>query len=194
MKFMKLSAALTTLAVMFLAPLAAQAETIERQFVSGGTVRLDLSAGDYDIVASRDDRIRITLTDRGRNDPDAYVDLDIKGSQATIETNNSFDDGLDVRIELPRRTHIVLKLTAGDLKVEGIEGSKDVSARAGDVTIAIGARDQYRHVNASIRIGDLNVEPFNVNKGGFFRSFEWNGKGQYDLRAHLTVGDLKLTR
>jgi hypothetical protein len=194
MKFTKLSAALTTLAVMLLAPLAARAETIERQFVSGGTVRLDLSAGDYDIVASRDDRIRITLTERGRNDPDAYVDIDIKGSQATIETDNSFDDGLDVRIELPRRTHIVLKLTAGDLKVEGIEGSKDVSARAGDVTIAVGARDQYRHVNASIRVGDLNAEPFNVNKGGLFRSFEWNGKGQYDLRAHLTVGDLKLTR
>ena len=194
MTFTKLSAALTTIAVMLLAPLAAQAKTIERQFVSGGTVRLDLSAGDYDIVASPDDRIRITLTDRGRDNPDSYVDLDIKGSQATIETDNSFDDGLDVRIELPRRTHIVLKLSAGDLKVEGIEGSKDVSARAGDVTIAIGARDQYRHVNASIRIGDLNVEPFDVNKGGFFRSFEWTGKGKYDLRAHLTVGDLKLTR
>jgi hypothetical protein len=191
---MKLTAALTTLAVVLLAPLAAQAKTIERQFVSGGTVRLDLSAGDYDIVASPDDRIRITLTDRGRDNPDAYVDLEIKGTHATIETDNSFDDGLDVRIELPRRTHIVLKLSAGDLKVEGIEGSKDVSARAGDVTIAIGARDQYRHVNASIRIGDLNVEPFDVNKGGFFRSFEWTGKGKYDLRAHLTVGDLKLTR
>ena len=88
----------------------------------------------------------------------------------------------------------VLKLSAGDLKVSGIEGSKDVEARAGDVTIAVGERDLYRHVNASIRIGDLNAEPFNVNKGGFFRSFEWSGKGQYDLRAHLTVGDLKLTR
>src|SRR5687768_2500008 len=172
MKFMKLSAALATLVVILGAPLAAHGKTIERQFVSGGTVRLDLSAGDYDIVASPDDRIRITLTERGRDDPDAYVELDVKGSQATIETDNSFDDGLAVRIELPRRTHIVLKLSAGDLKIEGIEGSKDVSARAGDVTIAIGARDQYRLVNASIRIGDLNVEPFDVNKGGFFRSFE----------------------
>src|SRR5688500_11001729 len=153
MKFTKLSAALTALAVVLLAPLAAKADTIERQFVSGGTVRLDLSAGDYDIVASRDDRIRITLTDRGRDNPDAYVDIDIKGSQATIETDNSFDNGLDVRIELPRRTHIVLKLSAGDLKVSGIEGSKDVEARAGDVTIAVGERDLYRHVNASIRIG-----------------------------------------
>jgi hypothetical protein len=194
MNLLKRSAALTTLVAILGSPLAAHGKTIERQFVSGGTVRLDLSAGDYDIVASTDDRIRITLTERGRDDPDAYVDLAIKGSQATIETDNSFDDGLAVRIELPRRTHIVLKLSAGDLKVHGIEGSKDVSARAGDVTIAIGPRDQYRHVNASIRIGDLNVEPFDVNKGGFFRSFEWTGKGKYDVRAHLTVGDLKLTR
>ena len=86
------------------------------------------------------------------------------------------------------------KLSAGDLKVAGVEGSKDVSAGAGDVSIAVGPRDQYRHVNASIRIGDLNAEPFNVRKEGFFRSFEWSGKGKYDLRAHLTVGDLKLTR
>jgi hypothetical protein len=69
-----------------------------------------------------------------------------------------------------------------------------VSARAGDVSIAVGDREQYRHVSASTRIGDLNADPFNVRKEGFFRSFEWNGKGQYDLRAHLTVGDLKLTR
>ena len=194
MNVMKLSAAVTTLAVLLLAPLAAQAKTIERQFVSGGTVRLDLSAGDYDIVASPDNRIRITLTDRGRDNPDAYVDIEVKGSTASIETDGPMSDGLDVRIELPRLTNIVLKLSAGDLKVTGVEGSKDVSAGAGDVSIAVGPRDQYRHVNASIRIGDLNAEPFNVRKEGFFRSFEWTGKGKYDLRAHLTVGDLKLTQ
>lgn len=194
MNVMKLSAAVLTLAVLLVAPLAAQAKTIERQFVSGGTVQLDLSAGDYDIVASSDNRIRITLTDRGKDNPDAYVDIDIKGSTASIETDGPMTDGLDVRIELPRLTNIVLKLSAGDLKVAGVEGSKDVSAGAGDVSIAVGPRDQYRHVNASIRIGDLNAEPFNVRKEGFFRSFEWSGKGKYDLRAHLTVGDLKLTR
>ena len=194
MNVMKLSAALLTLAVLPLAPLAAQAKTIERQFVSGGTVQLDLSAGDYDIVASPDNRIRITLTDRGKDNPDAYVDIDIKGSIASIETDGPMTDGLDVRIELPRLTNIVLKLSAGDLKVAGVEGSKDVSAGAGDVSIAVGPRDQYRRVNASIRIGDLNAEPFNVRKEGFLRSFEWSGNGKYDLRAHLTVGDLKLTR
>jgi len=32
------------------------------------------------------------------------------------------------------------------------------------------------------------------NKDGLFRSFEWTGKGQYELRAHLMAGDLKLDR
>jgi hypothetical protein len=182
------------LAVLILAPVAASAQTIERAFVSGGTVDLDLSAGDYDIVASPDNRIRVTLTRRGKNNPEAYVDVVVKGSRATIETDGPMNEGLDVRIELPRRTNIVLNLSAGDLKISDIEGSKDVSMRAGDASIAVGPREQYRHVSASIRIGDLNAEPFNVRKEGFFRSFEWNGTGRYDLRAHLTVGDLKLTR
>jgi hypothetical protein len=183
----------TGLALLALAPVAASAQVIERPFVSGGTVDLDLSAGDYDIVASPDNRIRITMTGPAR-DNSGYVDIVIKGSRATIETDGPTGDGMDVRIELPRRTNLVVRLSAGDLKIEELEGSKDVEARAGDVSIAVGPRDQYRQVNASIRIGDLNAEPFNVRKEGLFRSFEWSGKGQYDLRAHLTVGDLKLTR
>ena len=188
------AAAAVAAALLTFAPAAATAQTIERGFVSGGTVHLDLSAGDYDIVASPDNRIRVTLTRIGRHDPDEYAEVDVRGSRATIATDGPNGDGLDVRIELPRRTNIVLKLSAGDLKISQIEGSKDVTVRAGDVGIAVGPRDQYRHVTASIRIGDLNAEPFNVRKEGFFRSFEWNGTGEYDLRAHLTVGDLKLTR
>jgi hypothetical protein len=60
--------------------------------------------------------------------------------------------------------------------------------------LAGGAPEQDRRVNASVRIGDLTADAFDVRKGGFFRSFEWTGQGEYDLRAHLTVGDLRLTR
>jgi hypothetical protein len=190
---MKFTALLTAFVLMlFAAASAVASEVVERKFVSGGTITLTLAAGDYDIVASPDDRIRVTVS--GPHAADTDVDIDVRGSRATVVTTGPRRDGVDARIELPRRANIVLTLTAGDLKVSGIEGSKDVSARAGDVTIEVGSRDQYRSVRASIRIGDLDVEPFDVQKDGFFRSFEWNGKGQYDLLAHLTVGDLKLTR
>jgi hypothetical protein len=172
---------------------AADSAITERKFVSGGTVRLNLSAGDYDIVASPDDRIRVTLAGRHADDDRVDVAIDTRGTRATVDVDGPLHDGVDARIELPRRSDVVISLSAGDLRMEGIEGSKDVSMRAGDLSIAVGAREQYRHVDASVKIGDLNAEPFDVRKEGFFRSFEWKGKGTYDISAHLTVGDLKLT-
>ncbi len=176
---------------LLLAGTQARAEGTDRKFVSGGTVRLELAAGEYEIVASRDDHIRVSWPDRGK-DADVTVRIDPKASKATITTETPWKDGPSIRIELPRRTNMIVKLTAGDLKIAGVEGSKDVSAHAGDVKISVGSRDQYRYVKASVSIGDLNAGPFNINKDGLFRSFEWTGKGQYELRAHLMAGDLRL--
>ena len=178
--------------VLLLAGTVAEAKVTDRPFVSGGTVRLELAAGDYEVVASRDDHIRVSWDDRLHRDADVSLRIDVKASRATLKTDTPWKDGPKIRIELPRRTNIVVRLSAGDLDISGIEGSKDVSAQAGDVKIGVGSRDQYRYLNASVRIGELNADPFNVNKDGFFRSFEWTGKGQYELRAHLTAGDLKL--
>ena len=169
------------------------AEATERKFVSGGTVRLDLSAGDYEIVGTRDERIRVSWDQRAKR-PEVTLRIDTEASRATVRTETPWSDGPKIRIELPRRTNIVVKLSAGDLDIHGLEGSKDVSAHAGDVTIGVGRRDQYRYVNASVKVGELNADPFDVNKDGLFRSFEWTGKGSYELRAHVTVGDLKLDR
>jgi len=179
------------LAVVLVGTLVVQAREVERKFVPGGTVRLELDAGDYEIVGSRDDRIRVTW-DEKKNDTDVSLRIDAAASRATVRTDTPWHDGAKIRIELPRRTNIVVKLSAGDLDISGIEGSKDVSAGAGDVKIGVGSREQYRYVTASVRVGDLNAGPFNVRKEGLFRSFEWTGKGPYELRAHLMAGDLKL--
>lgn len=179
------------LAVVVVGTLVVQAREVERKFVSGGTVRLELDAGDYEIIGSREERIRVTWDDK-ENDSDVSLRIDSAASRATLRTDTPWHDGAKIRIELPRRTNIVVKLSAGDLDISGIEGSKDVSAGAGDVKIGVGSRDQYRYVNASVRVGELNADPFHVNKDGLFRSFEWTGKGTYELRAHLTVGDLRL--
>ena len=46
---------------------------------------------------------------------------------------------------------------------------------------------------SGLQVGD-KADAFNVRKEGLFRSFEWTGTGKYELRAHLTVGDLRLDR
>ena len=176
---------------LLVAGTSAEAGVTERPFVSGGTVRLELDAGEYEIVGSRDDRIRVTWDNREK-DTDVTLRIDVKASRATVRTDTPWNDGAKIRIELPRRTNIVLRLSAGDLEISGIEGSKDISAHAGDVTIDVGSRDQYRYATATVRVGDLRAYAFNVHKEGLFRSFEWTGKGKYELRAHLTVGDLRL--
>jgi hypothetical protein len=169
-------------------------ETVSRAFVSGGSIHLKLAAGDYDIVASPDDTIRVVFRNESAGDPDVSAAIEVRDRRAEIETDGPRGDGVDARIELPRRADVVIALSAGELSISGIEGSKDVDARAGDIEISVGPLEQYRHVNASVRIGDLKADPFNIRKDGFFRSFEWTGKGMYDLRAHLTVGDLTLTQ
>ena len=133
---------------MLLAGTVAEAKVTERVFMSGGTVRLDLAAGEYEIVASKDNHIRVSWDDRGK-DADVTLRIDVNASRATVRTETPWKDGPTIRIELPRRTNMVVRLTAGDLKIKGIEGSKDVSARAGDVIISVGPREQYRYVKAS---------------------------------------------
>ena len=89
----------------------AAAEVTERKFVSGGTVRLDLAAGEYEIVASKDDRIRVSWPDRGKN-ADVTLRIDVQASRATVRTETPWKDGPTIRIELPRRTNMIVRLTA----------------------------------------------------------------------------------
>ncbi|MBI2220250.1 MAG: hypothetical protein HYU53_03480 [Acidobacteria bacterium] len=88
----------------------------------------------------------------------------------------------------------MIRLSAGDLDVRRVEGSKDVDMWAGDVRIEVGEADGYRRVEASVRAGQITSSPFRINKGGLFRSFEYDGKGPHNLRVKLMAGDLKLVR
>ena len=184
--------ALAATALLVPAGAFAQTRLLDEAFPAGGTVVLELSAGEYEIVGSPDARIRIDA--RRNDDRRAHVSISSKGNTKTIAIDGPLTDGVSIRMELPRRTNLVIKLTAGELHIKDIEGSKDVSARAGEIDIQVGSQDQYRRVDASVNIGELNAGIFNVNKEGFFRSFTWAGKGKYDLRAHLTVGELNLVR
>jgi hypothetical protein len=40
--------------------------------------------------------------------------------------------------------------------------------------------------------GELSAQPFNVDKGGLFRSFKMQGAGVYKVHAHVGAGDLTL--
>jgi hypothetical protein len=167
-------------------------DSLERPFAAGGRIRLDLSAGDYRVSGGPEPRIRVEWTVRDADQlSKVRIGADVQGSHATLTTSGP-QNGFRVVIRVPARSDLHVRLTAGDLTVEGIEGNKDVESRAGDVRIDVGRADDYSRVDASVWAGDLDARPYHVSKGGLFRSFDWRGSGPYRLHAHLLAGDLRL--
>jgi hypothetical protein len=186
------AAALTLLAGATGAYQSTSGPAVERAFAKAGTIRMVLAAGDYRIAGRADERIRVSWrADRAEQAERVKADIEIRGTTAVLKTGG-YRDGVHFTIDIPSRTDIEIDLSAGDLEVRGVEGSKRVESWAGDVSIDVGQPDQYRTVEASVRAGDLRAEPFKVSKGGLFRSFTWTGKGPYSLKAKLFAGDLTL--
>jgi len=188
--------ALTTLAASTVATRAAQStssQPVDKAFAKGGTIVMNLSAGDYRIEGRADDKIRVDWrVDRSADAERVRTKVDVKAARARIETTSARNGGVHYTIEVPSRSDIEIDLSAGDLEVRGIEGNKRIESWAGDLSIDIGRPDQYRQVEASVRAGDLSARPFNVSMGGLFRSFTRSGNGPYSLRVKLVAGDLTL--
>ena len=95
-------------------------------------------------------------------------------------------------IEVPARTDLHLRLSAGELSIEDIVGDKDIRLHAGEVRVDVGNPATYRRVRASVWAGELRAEPFRRRTGGLFRSLDWRGDGEHDLRVRLKAGELRL--
>jgi hypothetical protein len=165
--------------------------TVERDFSSGGLVRLDLSAGDYTVEGTTGNRLRVTWHTKTADEArEVKIDAEVRGSEADITTygpNNHFR----VEIAVPQRSDLYLRMTAGDLEIVRIQGDKDVRLRAGDLSIDVGDATSYKLVTGSVTAGDIDASPFGINKGGLFRSFTHEGNGRFNLRARLWAGDMK---
>jgi hypothetical protein len=168
------------------------ATSLERPFAPGGSIRMDLSAGQYEIAGSPDGRIRMDWNagDRARLD-EVEARIDTRGSDATL-TIDGPQNNFEVRIQVPSRSNLHVRLTAGELAIKGIEGDKDVELHAGELDIDVRRADDYKSVDAGIWAGELHASPFSVVKEGLFRSFDWSGRGRYRLHAHLKAGELRL--
>jgi hypothetical protein len=170
--------------------LYAQGKVTEKPFVSGGRIELWLNAGDFDVKPAPDNRIRVTLTGDVGN---TKVEVTANGSQGKAVLRDTPNNNFGAVIEVPKNAELMIRMNAGDLKVRGITGSKDVENKAGDVRIEVGTPADYASVDASVRIGDLSPGPFGDAKGSFLsKSVNWTGKGKYKLHATLWAGDLKL--
>lgn len=178
-----------------LAQVSSATNTLERNVDFGPAVRMDLEAGDYQIKAGEEKKIRIRWQARTPEKlAEAKVSAEVQGHDAKIKIRRPGGSNTEFKvvIELPLRADVFVRLSAGDLRMSGIEGNKDVELHAGDLDMDIGDPARYGPIDASVKAGDLNLEAFQVSKGGLFRHFHMQGKGGYRLHVHVGAGDLRL--
>jgi hypothetical protein len=175
-------------------PLLAQTpNTLQRDFVSNGVVRMHLSAGAYTISDSKDGKIHIHWSTRDASSLNRVkIRVDVKGTDAKISTDGPDNQDFTVEIQVPRQSDLRIRFTAGDFQIEGIEGNKDIFGYAGNLSVDVGDPASYKEVHASVTTGDIDASAFHVAKGGLFRSFDQKGSGPYTLRVKLRAGDLRL--
>jgi len=108
---------------------------------SGALVRLKLSSGEYTVRPGNGDRISVHWEP---NEPankkkleemkKIKVHVETSGLITTIRTEGPTQYARMV-IEVPARTDLYVHMRAGDVKIEGIEGNKDIHMTAGDLKI-----------------------------------------------------------
>jgi hypothetical protein len=165
---------------------------LERAFAANGRISMDLSAGEYRISGTQDDQIRLNWSVRDRDTlSDVRASAEVRGREAAVSIDGP-ENNFKVAIQVPARADLYVRLSAGDMTIEGIQGNKDVALHAGELKIDVGRPEDYRRVEASVWAGEVQADPFHVNKGGLFRSFDWNGQGSYRLEARLKAGEVRL--
>ena len=192
---------LPLLAVAFLAINAysqtdstSQPQVLNHAFAANGHVQLHLEAGEYEIRPSKEDKIHIEWTAKSSALAKVKAAMTVTGNAANVTVKTPNNSDVRVIIEVPAKTGMFVRLSAGELTMKGIEGDKDVESHAGDVNLQVGAPELYGEVDASVKVGDLDAEAFSVSKGGIARSFRTSGKGKYKLHAHVGAGDLRLSK
>lgn len=191
--------------VLLAGSLAVSAETkipcgqaLTHSLQSRSVLVIDSRPAGLHIVGTDDETIHVTCT--AANDDTARDvalhfsptpnggKLSIKG--AHLEHGNN---GIEVRIEVPRRTSVSVRMFAGEVTMEDVKGDKDIEVGAGQITISSIHGGDYRSVDASVSIGEVKAQAFGDDKGGFFRSFSHNNSsGEYRLHAHVTTGEIDL--
>ena len=173
-------------------------QTISHPLQSRAVLTIDSRPAGIHITGTDRDEIRVSCTaassETARNvalhfSPTANGGkLSVEGPQLGQENN-----GLDITIEVPRRTSLRVRIFAGQVTADEVKGDKDIEVGAGQLTISSIHAGDYRSVDASVGVGEVKAQAFGADKGGFFRSFSReNPDGDYRLHAHVTTGEIDL--
>jgi hypothetical protein len=162
-------------------------------FPSGGLLRMHIRSADVKIEGGEEDKILVRYEGKNLDRAgDVKVRFKTSGQTGDLSIEGGPHNDFHIIVRVPRKSNLFVRMPFGALEILRITGDKDVEVHAGDVTVSIGSADAYAFVEASVTTGELSADPYNVDKGGLFRSFSAKGHGNYRLHAHVGAGSLTL--
>lgn len=160
---------------------------VEARFQSAGRVRMELCPGGIELVGTDQPVLRVSGLSG-----EARVRMDVVSDHADLRLSGCPHSNFKARIELPKSSALYVRMFAGQLDVREIRGDKNIELSFGQLNIDTGESGDYARVDASVNSGAIDASPFNVHKGGLFRSFDQTGPGKYRLHAHVGAGQIDL--
>jgi len=176
----------------------------EAETACGQTLEAPLRSRAFLTIESRPAGLEIVGTDQAvlhvsctsREEDAEKIHLQFSGNQDNgklVITGGPHNGNFQVRIEVPRKTSLKVKMSAGQVKVEEVAGDKDIDLYAGQISISSVRLWDYQSIQASVVIGDVNAQVYGADKGGFFRTFsKQSAGGEYSLHAHVMTGQIEL--
>jgi hypothetical protein len=172
-------------------------QTLSHALQSRAVLIIDSRPAGLEIVGTDQEGIRVSCTagsDETARDVALHFSPTANGGKLSIKGPDlEHNDGIQVKIEVPRRTNLSVRMFAGQVTVAEVKGDKDIEVGAGQITISSIHDGDYSSVDASVGVGEVQARAFGSDQGGFFRSFSRkNASGDYRLQAHVTTGQIEL--
>ena len=163
----------------------------ELGLIPGALLKLELSSGNYKIESGAADRLIIqSLARNPEEQKKVRFGLSATRQEASVKVNGPAQ--LDVTIQIPKNVNLSVRLNGGRLTLTGVEGDKDIESNAGQVSINIGKPQDYRAIDASVTVGDIEARALPGVRDGPMRSLNATGPGKYRLHVHLGSGQIRL--
>ena len=113
-------------------------QTLETSLRSRAVLTIDSRPAGLEIVGTDEAAIHVTCTAKDAEEA-GQIRLRFSGNEdhgkLTITGGGLHDGNFQVRIEVPLKTSLKVKMSAGQVKVEEVAGDKDIDLYAGQITI-----------------------------------------------------------
>jgi hypothetical protein len=143
-------------------------------------LEIELGSGDYQIVASASDSIAVVYDG---NNAEAARKVEVQIGSGHGQNHLKIvgpKANFHAVIEVPRKTDLRVRMSAGGLRIGDVEGNKDIEIVAGNLELNSLHPQDYAQADFSVRIGDVYAPLFNIAKSGFWRSFKTAGPVNID--------------